>query len=162
MFASNMFAAWLLLAPLANCFDFSAPTPGTILNLSAASIDIAWRLAADTGIPKVDLYFVGLSDSGSELSYNIATNLSFSDGQYAWNPANTSESLQSTDITLTKGKDHYFRADQHYNNSGTVQSQISGDYSVMGYPSIGAAGSLQLQLGAILLVLASLSMAFGI
>lgn len=162
MLAPAILTIWLLILPVITCFEFTAPAPGTSLDLSASSIDITWA-SDDPQYSQFDLKFKGSSDEGTIVAYTLAQNLSIADGQYTWQPSDVADALGSTKIMLTNGEDYQFQADL-YNGGGSSRgaSVDSGSYAVTGYQYVGAAAYLQIGVGAVLLTWTSLLIALAV
>ncbi|EGP90887.1 unnamed protein product [Zymoseptoria tritici ST99CH_1A5] len=162
MLASTIFTAWLLAAPIVSGFTFTAPPKGTKLDLSQ-NITISWT-GENEQFEELDLTFNAVGSS--RFGYGIAYNLSSSTGSLIWDPRNVTEALQSTNISLSKGEDHYFEAKLHPNGTDGTRSAGAGleseKYKITGYPLIGAAAALQPQVGAAVLTVVFISIAFGV
>lgn len=118
-------------------FKFTSPSTDTALNLSAP-IHITW----DQGVDKyaqVDLRWQGQTTTGTGFAYTIKENVTTSDGQFTWDPTNTSKALQSTSIRLTSGRDFNFYAKLHEVNKTSGAGVSSDGYTITGYPLIGNA-----------------------
>ncbi|KAF2210592.1 hypothetical protein CERZMDRAFT_91106 [Cercospora zeae-maydis SCOH1-5] len=99
---------------------------------------------------------MGASTGGTVFGYYLAENISLSDGSYTWQPANVSQALQSTQAELVDGDEFYFEAKLHDANSSSGAEVDSEKYSVTGYPYLeGAAASVQVHIGVVLAVVAS-------
>jgi hypothetical protein len=157
MFASYIFTACLVASPLVTAFQFTAPERGATLNLSSP-IEITWT-SDNEQYSEVDLQFKGPDASGGGFGYTIAENISISDGAFTWQPMNVSEALQSTNISLTTGDEYTFEARLH-NGDAAGMGLDTERFSVTGYPLMGAAASLQPRVGAALLAMVFMSMAF--
>jgi hypothetical protein len=159
MLVSLVLAVALVAAPTfgQSNFTFTAPAAGTVLNLSAPSIEIQWTSEDTDPASEVDLSWHGQFEDGStSYYYGVVENISVADGQYLWNPEDTRMALESNKNNISDGNDYYFEAKLH--NSGA--EVMSEKYSVTGYEFIGAAGALQPQMWAALLMVASLSIVF--
>lgn len=161
MLTSNIFAAWLIAAPFVTGFTFTAPNQGTTLNLSASTIDIQWT-SDSAQYSELNLAFSGPASEGTTFTYTIAANIAVESTQYTWHPSNVSDALLNTSITLSSGKEYYFKAALHNANLSAGANLQSGDYAVTGYQYIGAAEASNPSVGAALLMLASLSVAFSL
>ncbi|CZT25106.1 uncharacterized protein RCC_10835 [Ramularia collo-cygni] len=160
MLTSSMFALWIVLAAsIVAAFNIISPAAGTALNLSASAIEIQWTYGRDKDASQVDLSFVGDSFEGNHFCYAIAQNISIEDCQYTWVPTNKRDALASTTVILTTSDDYGFIARLHDANSSISLTSRESDsqFSVTGYPYVGAAATLQPDCGAALLTLASIS-----
>jgi hypothetical protein len=158
MLASTFLTIALLATPILAVFQFTAPEPGTALNLSAPSIEIAW-IYNDGIYPLFDLWF---NAKVNGFSWALAENISLADspGRYTWNPADILESLEANNNTLSDGKDFVFEARMKGEDGGATMP--SEAYSVTGYEHVGAAAGLQPRVWAALLVVVLMSVAFGL
>lgn len=150
MLASPILAAWLLAIPVATCFQLTAPTSGSPLNLSASSIPIEWT-GNDQGYSQVDLSWGGQSASGNSFLYSLVENISIPEGQYTWDPRNVSNALRVTPVTLTTGNDYHFEARLHDAGSSGGSTFTFDDYAVTGYQYTSAASASRSHLGVVLL-----------
>ncbi|KAK9415539.1 hypothetical protein SUNI508_10379 [Seiridium unicorne] len=124
----------------ADNFEFTAPSTGTSLNLSAP-IKIEWNEGTETQYAQVDISWSGQTVKGGGFTYSLAENVAITDRQYTWDPKNVSEALQSTNLTLSSGKDFTFEAKLHNANETRGGGTDSDGYSVTGYPEIGNAAT---------------------
>lgn len=158
MHSSLISTLCLLAAPLitAQTSDFfTAPTPGTVLNFSAETIDVQWN-PSNVQYTQLDLKF-----TGPTFSYTLAENISIQDGSYTWDPQGERSALASEMTELPSDEEvFYFEAAQHNANSSSGAEVRSGNYALEGYRFMSAAGGLQLQAGAAVLGALSLLVAF--
>lgn len=133
LFTTAILFAWMNTVC---AFNFTGPPTNTPLNLSSSAIDIAWD-GQSSSIPQVDLSWHGATADGStNFGYTIAVNLSVTSGSFTWDPANVSNALKSTNISLSASAVYNFEAKLHnadFTSGGTV---TSAEYTVTGYPMI--------------------------
>jgi hypothetical protein len=129
------------LLATSSAFTFTSPPAGAAVNLSS-TIDIVWTLDNNEGNTETNLKFNGQSPSGgTSFSYDIASNISISQGNYLWNTTDVYQALLRSNNTLSNGADFSFTAELH-NNGSSAGAQVTGSMFKIDGISLVSAGAL--------------------
>ncbi|ORY58712.1 uncharacterized protein BCR38DRAFT_446367, partial [Pseudomassariella vexata] len=130
---------FLFPATLVAAFEFTSPDSNQKLNVSAP-IRVTWT-SDSSAYDQLDLWFMGVTATGTSFGYDLKSNISTSVGMYNWDPYNVTQAWESTDLVLVGGKEFQFQARLHDRNTTRGAMVQSDYYAVVGYDNISNLGA---------------------
>ncbi|RGP66607.1 hypothetical protein FLONG3_8803 [Fusarium longipes] len=127
-----------------HAFEFTGPDSTQKLDITQP-IKITWNATSEGFVePKaqaLQLWFLGVTNNGNDKpGWELASNLSLSEGSYEWNPENVVESLKATDGELSSDAVHMFEA-RLMDNAGKKLVTIESDrYAIEGDDVVESSG----------------------